>query len=799
VPRLEDNPEYKRAAQLAKVGPETWKSWVGALAAVASGFKELTKDAPAGTFLRQLGIGTEPTKQSPSEELERLVIDYGIPGGSQTGAVIKGLKAAIRKGKPGAQELRKVMAQEQAARGQGNAEDFFGSILRGTPYHAGRYERFPQVGEMFNPAQFKSGNLGEPIGISLTYNPTTLYGEKGSFVKKPMKWDRARDKLNDVFETRELPVETAKKVYSKYTNLRDKSASEFPFARVFPCFHGRPEDVIIKGWKGSGDEQLLKDAYTYALQQMPEVWRVRRGYNPNHITDSFPEWPTNRLTEMTDIANELVSDNNLLHAISNVLNSHEKGLAPFRFDIETIAKSNLPVSYQVALKAPEGSVGREAKRDRLKLLTQKVLDDFAMDRVPSNTPTIPDFHHLRSQLQDRDSARRVFNTHLTQYLQSKGKRGILYLPQRYDEYEIRMFEPRDVLMLDLRKVKSPEIARTTGDPGYRGTYKHGDKPTKMARRHDVLDSWEQERSRAGLGVDHSSTSLGAIYKDIDLPSLKLQPPELSHTQAQEVKTAALAHMMQANQAGLRMGQEGYSRGFKEEDLPWSSSLSKKYPKDPLHDKEKIGQQLADFLSNPDAMFSKQKDSIVAFNKDTGNLMGSYTHPNLTHLLDDDIYTSNLTKEIFAEFADDMAPIKHIDDLADFLATGKKPGFGASVMEEVPQTTIDEELKNFSDILEEGYLTDLGYILDKDKNIAVHKSGNDLFDLTTGKVHAKGTPEYTKLTAKLQPKSPAAMYNAPLTKADELDLNTPFEKAQEAFDKFQSIKIKTKPPQPKIPL
>lgn len=27
MPRLEDNPEYKYAAELAKVGPETWESW----------------------------------------------------------------------------------------------------------------------------------------------------------------------------------------------------------------------------------------------------------------------------------------------------------------------------------------------------------------------------------------------------------------------------------------------------------------------------------------------------------------------------------------------------------------------------------------------------------------------------------------------------------------------------------------------------------------------------------------------------------------------------------------------------
>jgi len=36
MPRIEEHPEYKYAADLARVGPETWQSWIGALAAVAA-------------------------------------------------------------------------------------------------------------------------------------------------------------------------------------------------------------------------------------------------------------------------------------------------------------------------------------------------------------------------------------------------------------------------------------------------------------------------------------------------------------------------------------------------------------------------------------------------------------------------------------------------------------------------------------------------------------------------------------------------------------------------------------------
>ena len=103
MPRLEEHPEYKYAARLAKVGPETWNSWINALAAVASGFQDLTKDAPMGTVLRQIGTGVPRTKLEPEKQLEQAVLDYMVP---QASGVIKGLKAGIRKGKPEALKLR---------------------------------------------------------------------------------------------------------------------------------------------------------------------------------------------------------------------------------------------------------------------------------------------------------------------------------------------------------------------------------------------------------------------------------------------------------------------------------------------------------------------------------------------------------------------------------------------------------------------------------------------------------------------------------------------------------------------
>lgn len=79
MPRLEDTAEYRGIAQMAKVGPETWASWTGALKGLRDAFLEVTKDAPAGSLLRLAGVGVEPTKRTAEQDLEQMIIDYGIP------------------------------------------------------------------------------------------------------------------------------------------------------------------------------------------------------------------------------------------------------------------------------------------------------------------------------------------------------------------------------------------------------------------------------------------------------------------------------------------------------------------------------------------------------------------------------------------------------------------------------------------------------------------------------------------------------------------------------------------------
>jgi len=44
-----------------------------------------------------------------------------------------------------------------------------------------------------------------------------------------------------------------------------------------------------------------------------------------------------------------------------------------------------------------------------------------------------------------------FNEKITEYLKRKGYKGILYSPHRYGEFELKIFDPSDVVLLDLRR------------------------------------------------------------------------------------------------------------------------------------------------------------------------------------------------------------------------------------------------------------------------------------------------------------------------------------------------------------
>jgi hypothetical protein len=146
VPRLEDNPEYKRAAQLAKVGPETWKSWVGALAAVASGFKELTKNAPMGSLLRATGLSdTPPSKPSAADMLLS-----GVDAVTPTAGIFLGQKAKIAD-LAKLEEARRLLAHKVPAE----------QVRKQTGWFQGPADKKWRFEISDEAAEFKPNKLGE--------------------------------------------------------------------------------------------------------------------------------------------------------------------------------------------------------------------------------------------------------------------------------------------------------------------------------------------------------------------------------------------------------------------------------------------------------------------------------------------------------------------------------------------------------------------------------------------------------------------------------------------------------------
>jgi len=426
MPKLETHPTYQYLKEMTKVGPGTLESWKRAGLTILDLFKGVVSDAPVGDVLRAVGV-TMPPRTPFEESVKQSVIDFGIPVGGQ----IKGLaKSGV------GPEIRRMMTQEFRARGKptGTLVD---EIVRGTPYHGGAYEMYPKLGEHFQPNKFRTGNLGEPDGISLTFNPY-LYQRNESYAKQPKKYKTIVDrlytmerKLDNRISTIFRKIKTSpnpppvlgqelerlnelkSKVHIRIGKVLELERQPPPFARVFPHFYGAPDNVVVKGWVGGGDDKLIKDAYMYALKQMPELWIVRE------------------------------------------------------------------------------SVGVEVARSM-------------------HTFKLPDLVGLENYLASSPDLLTHFNHHLTDYLQSKGKRAMLYLPQRFGEYEMRVFDPRDVTMLDVRKLGTKEMKRKYAgmEKSKYGTY------GPVGPRSMTIERWRD----VGIGKPFS---LGDIYTGIDLPSLQL--------------------------------------------------------------------------------------------------------------------------------------------------------------------------------------------------------------------------------------------------------------------------------------
>jgi hypothetical protein len=209
----------------------------------------------------------------------------------------------------------------------------------------------------------------------------------------------------------------------------------------------------------------------------------------------------------------------------------------------------LPARIMVALEAPKNTQFKkylERFIDTVRMVhEEKTLHKGLLQDIKDY---VPNYQHMEDIMQDQPQIRNKFNTHLTQYLQAQGKQGLLYMPQRYDEWELRVFDPRDVMMLDIRKPSDPAFDRLTNlsfrrKEGMNGPFK-GTPSMK-----ETLKDCQHAGEDIGIKTKRAA-GLGRIYEDINLPSLQKWSPEVASATAQEVKTKVLTDSLIKRREGV---------------------------------------------------------------------------------------------------------------------------------------------------------------------------------------------------------------------------------------------------------
>lgn len=360
--------------------------------------------APQPRSLRQVLVD-EWINMSKEEKLANVVGLFADPQVLGLG-MIAGAKGPV---------LRAAMRAETVARGKapaGGIGKLIHDVVSGSWWH-GR-KSYPKRGESFAEVRGRTGNLGEPMGISLSKVPGVAMKFAGELPYEEVEeklWAKVLDAYKRKFGTipnRPMKLDEIKaavpEAYKKYEDITGRLGLR-PISRAFPLVGGPPAERIIPGWIGPGTEEaqeVLKELYSKAVVKSPT--------------------------------------------------------------------SILPLERTVSSYAE--SVGR----DRLNRL-------------------------------------------VTEGLQEKGYKGILYSPARYGEHELRMFDPKDVLSLG--KVIDPASA----------TYALEHLPG----REKVLKNWVEALEQGASG------SLRDVYSQIGLKRL-LQEAGKSEKEIDEITAKWLKSM-----------------------------------------------------------------------------------------------------------------------------------------------------------------------------------------------------------------------------------------------------------------
>jgi hypothetical protein len=171
-----------------------------------------------------------------------------------------------------------------------------------------------------------------------------------------------------------------------------------------------------------------------------------------------------------------------------------------------------------------GDVPEKAIIDQTSEMGRQVLQDTYRDTIKDYLKELPegDFEELMSRpvydklkvLIGRNyGTSDEFNIRLTERLREQGYKGLLYSPRRgdYDEYELKMFDPENVLQLDKRGPYQFTSAKDIKS-------KVMDTVTFNEKKGPDLRQWRQETEPGTLGLG----SLREIYQEVNIPTLVQQ-------------------------------------------------------------------------------------------------------------------------------------------------------------------------------------------------------------------------------------------------------------------------------------
>jgi len=417
-----------------------------------------------------------------------------------------------------ARAIRGVISAEQRVRGSRyknfgdigdpveTVREVVDEVARGQWYH-GR-STYPKSGETFALARRKTGNLGEPEGLSLTGQKELL---SDSFAgvglsmtpEQHSNYKALFDKWYDAVETKQWDVADAiapelKKLLGAHPAIaRPESIQVFPertfesmyppFARVFPKFGGKPEQKILPGWKGPGTEwaqDIIKKAYVEAI----------------------PEEVIENIRKMSGPANR-----EYIQALSGLKYYNER-LAE-KYPGLLINNKFLP-SENLKKILPEELQALEKLEEKVDKLGGKIWDNARYNS------------EIRHELERY--GREKFNKAFTANLEKQGYKGMLYSPERFGEFELRMFNPDDVLMLDMRIQEDLALRRMQqrGDWIRSSSERAPISKQFQQRPHPTPEQAAERKLRGGSqgrrlerwskeASGRYGSKLGHIYEDID--------------------------------------------------------------------------------------------------------------------------------------------------------------------------------------------------------------------------------------------------------------------------------------------